>query len=343
MARRWVIDEASMTNPILIEITRGELVESVHTGALAVSRPNGELLLSIGNIHRPVYPRSAVKAFQAIPVFETGAADALEFSDADIALACASHSGTEAHVSRASDILSRAKLSERDLGCGAHMPMGEETMRRLLQSGTVPNQLHNNCSGKHAAMVGTCAHCGNPVAGYTDVTHPHQQRIAQVLADVMGDGFDARCYGIDGCSAPNWAVPLKDLANGFAKLATGEGLSKDRAKISQRIMRACWAAPEMVAGPGRLDTTVMTELPGRVFTKTGAEGVYCGAFPELGLGFALKIDDGNPRASMAVAEWLIRHLIPAAPAFDALGPMKNWRGTRVGDIRTAEALTRRAG
>jgi L-asparaginase II len=329
-----------MTNPILIELTRGPLVESVHTGAIALALPNGELKLSIGNVSRPIYPRSAIKAFQVIPVFETGAADALALSDADIALACASHNGTETHAARANAILKRARLTEAALGCGAHMPMGDDATRLMIRAGGVPGPLHNNCSGKHAAMVGTCVHCGDPVAGYTDVSHPHQQRIARVLSDLLGDGFDASRVGIDGCSAPNWASPLKDLARAFARFTTGEGLAKDRAAIAQRVMSACFAAPDMVAGAGRLDTLVMEALPGRVFLKTGAEAVYCGAFPELGLGFALKIDDGNTRASKAAVEWLIRSMIGNAPAFGELGPIKNWRGTHVGDIRAGEALDR---
>ena len=331
-----------MPNPILIELTRGPLVESVHTGAIAVARPNGELQLSIGDVARPIYPRSAIKAFQAIPVFETGAADALGYADADIALMCSSHSGTEAHASRAGSMLKRAGLTEADLGCGAHTPTNDDAANHMLRAGQHPTQLHNNCSGKHAAMVGTCAHCGDPVAGYTNIVHPHQQRVTRVLSDMLGDGFDARRVGIDGCSAPNWASPLADLARAFARFTTGEGLSVERGQIAQRIMRACFAAPNMVAGPGRLDTLVMDRLPGKVFLKTGAEGVYCGAFPELGLGFALKIDDGNARASKAVTEWLIGSMLKHTIDFGEIGPIKNWRGTHVGDIRAADALKRGA-
>jgi L-asparaginase II len=327
-----------MSNPILIELTRGGLVESVHRGSIAVARPNGELTLAVGDLSRPVFPRSAIKAFQMIPVIETGAAEAMDLSDADIALACASHSGTTAHTSRAAAILSRINLTERALECGVHVPTNADAARSLVLLHAEPSQLHNNCSGKHAAMVGTCVHCKDPVAGYTYVSHPHQQRIAKVLSEIIGAGFDVHRYGIDGCSAPNWAIPLKDLARGFASFATGDGLGADRARITQRIMRACWMAPEMVAGPGRLDTRVMQALPGQVFLKTGAEGVYCGAFPDLGLGFALKIDDGNARASTAVTEWLVRRFVPTAPALGELGPMKNWRGLQVGDIRTAAAL-----
>jgi L-asparaginase II len=329
-----------MTNPILIELTRGPLIESAHTGALVVARSNGETILTLGDVIRPVYPRSAIKAFQVIPVFETGAVDALEFTDADIALACASHAGTPAHTQQAASILARARMTEAALGCGVHVPSNGDAANQLVREGIKASQLHNNCSGKHAAMVGTCAHCGDDVGGYTDISHPHQQRIARVLADMIGDGFDARRFGIDGCSAPNWAIPLKDLARGFARLATGDNLASDRAGIGRRIMQACWAAPEMVAGPGRLDTNVMKALPRQVFLKTGAEGVYCGAFPELGVGFALKIDDGNARASTAVTEWLIQHFVPNTPSFDALGPIKNWQGTHVGDIRAAGALMR---
>jgi L-asparaginase II len=329
-----------MSNPVLVELTRGRLVESVHTGAIALARPNGEMVAQAGDVDRPIFPRSAVKALQAIPLIESGAADRFGFGDRELALACASHSGTSEHAELASTMLARAGRSADDLACGAHDPMHDASAKALFKSGQRPTALHNNCSGKHAGMVATCAHCGEPIAGYLDVRHPHQQRIARVFHDFCGDGFDAKRFGIDGCSAPNWAIPLRHLARAFAVFTTGDGLSSDRRRVTQRITQACLREPMMVAGPGRLDTTAMTALAGRVFMKTGAEGVYCGAIPDLALGFAVKIDDGNKRASEAIVEALVGRLLPAAPALGAIGPIRNWVGTEVGQTRVASILMR---
>lgn len=330
-----------MSNPVLVELTRGGLVESVHTGALAVARPNGEVVVAIGDLARPIFPRSAVKAIQAIPVIETGAADRYEFGAREIAIACASHSGTPAHADLAASMLSRAKLDAAALGCGAHDPIHELSAKEMFKAGKTPTALHNNCSGKHSGMVCTCAHCGDPVQGYLDVNHPHQQRIARVLADFCGDGFDIRRYGIDGCSAPNWAIPLRHLAKAFAQIVTGDGLTSVRRATCERITAACMAHPDMVAGPGRMDTEAMTALGGKLFMKTGAEGVYCGGFPALGIGFALKIDDGNKRASEAVTCGLIRYLLGTSQwTGTALGPINNFTAKHVGDIRLSDAARR---
>jgi L-asparaginase II len=329
-----------MTNPVLIELTRGALVESVHTGALAIARPNGETVLSIGDIRRPIFPRSAVKAFQAIPLLETGAADAYGFGNREIALACASHSGTPEHADLAASMLARAGRDASALGCGAHAPMHEDSAFALRQSGKQPTTLNNNCSGKHSAMVATCVHCGDDITGYLRLDHPHQVRIAKTLSEMTGAPITAHNAGIDGCSAPNWAIPLANLAQGFAAFVTGDGLPKSRAAHTRRIATACMAEANLVAGPGRLDTLAMTALKGRVFMKTGAEAVYCGGFPELGLGFALKIDDGNGRASEAAMEALLQHFFGSSAAFGKLGPIRNWHQTETGSIRQGTALAR---
>lgn len=329
-----------MNNPILVELTRGGMVESVHTGAVMLARPNGESVLSLGDVGRPVFPRSAVKALQAIPLIETGAADRYGFGDAEIALACASHSGTEAHANLARAMLAAAKCGADDLACGAHVPMHEASARALAVTNTAPSTLHNNCSGKHSGMVCTCAHVGDPVTGYLDIRHPHQQRIANALHDFCGDGFVAERYGIDGCSAPNWAIPVQHMAKAFAVYISGHGLTPARRNVTERIAKACMERPDMVAGPERLDTTAMSALPGKVFMKTGAEGVYCGAFPEHGLGFALKIDDGNKRAAEAIVAGFIQHFYSRAGTFGALGVTNNWRGIETGETRLAADLFR---
>lgn len=329
-----------MTNPVLVELTRGGLVESAHMGTLVLARPNGEHIIALGDIARPIFPRSAIKALQALPLIETGAAERYGFGDAEIAIACASHSGTAAHADLVASMLASAKLDASALACGAHAPTHEASARALAAADGQYTALHNNCSGKHSGMVCTCAHVGDPVQGYLDVRHPHQQRIAQVLADFCGDGFSASRYGIDGCSAPNWVIPVAHLAKAFAAYITGDGLTPTRRAATERIAKACMARPDMVAGPERLDTLAMTALPGKMFMKTGAEGVYCGAFPAHGLGFAVKIDDGTKRGAEAVVSGLIQHFYPAANVFGALGTTRNWVGIETGATRLSGDLSR---
>jgi L-asparaginase II len=327
-----------MTNPILIEVTRGPLVESWHRGAIAVAAPSGALALQLGDIERPVYPRSAIKALQALPLLETGAADRFGFGAPEIALACGSHAGTEKHAGLAAAMLVRAGLGTDDLHCGAHPPLGAAAAAALIAEGSEPTQLHNNCSGKHAGMLATAVHMREPTAGYWEAHHPVQQRIHRVLAEIAGVPLGADVQGVDGCSVPNWAMPLSVLARTFARLGTGAGMGEERRSALRRILAACWENPELVAGRGRADTVVMRALPRQVFMKTGAEGVYCGAFPELGLGFALKIDDGGKRAAAGTAMALVERFYPAARGLMPLGAIKTWWGVEVGAIRSAPAL-----
>jgi L-asparaginase II len=327
-----------MANPILIEATRGPLVESWHRGAIAIAAPSGALVLQLGNVDRPVYPRSAVKALQALPLVETGAADRFGFTPAEIALACGSHAGTEKQAGLAAAMLVRAGLSPDDLHCGAHAPLGAAAAAALIAEGVAPTQLHNNCSGKHAGMLATAVHMQEPTAGYWDAGHPVQQRIRLALEEISGVPLGADVQGVDGCSVPNWAMPLSVLARTFARLVAGEGLAPERRQALERILAACWENPELVAGRGRADTVVMRALPRQVFMKTGAEGVYCGAFPELKLGFALKIDDGTKRAAAGTAMALVERFYPAARGLMPHGPIKTWWGVEVGAIRSSESL-----
>jgi L-asparaginase II len=329
-----------MSNPVLIEVTRGALVESTHTGSIAIARADGSLALSLGDVARPVFPRSSIKSIQCLPLIESGAADHFNFTRADIALACASHVGTDRHASLAAEMLQKTGLGEADLGCGVHAPLGAAAAKALWRSGREPSQLHNNCSGKHAGMLATAKHLGEELDGYWLPDHPVQQRIHNIMSDLSGLPLSRDVMGIDGCSVPTWALPLSTLAGMFARLVTGTGLSAARAAAYSTIMSACWAEPELVAGPGRADSVVMRKLPGRVFMKTGAEGVYCGGFPELGIGFALKIDDGTTRASAGTAMALVERIIPEAPDMMHRNVLTSWRGIEVGTIRTAAALER---
>ena len=327
-----------MRNPILIELTRGALVESAHSGALAVARATGEVVAAVGNVAAPVFPRSAIKPLQAIACLESGAADRFGFGTREIALSCASHSGTPAHTALALSVLRHAGLTPEALACGVHEPTDPATARALIRSGGAPSPLHHNCSGKHAAMLATAVHKGEPTDGYWRPEHPVQVRIATVLEDLTGCRLGPDVRGIDGCSVPNWAIPLSGLAQAIARLATGAGLSGARALACRRIAGAWSAHPDLVAGPGRLVTLAMERLPGQLLLKSGAEGVYCGALPERGLGFALKIDDGAQRAAEAVAVQLIARFHPDVASLGPPAQLTNWRGVEVGRMRASQDL-----
>ena len=263
-----------MANPVVVEATRGERIESSHRGAGAVVDADGRAVMAFGDVERAVYPRSAVKALQALPLIESGAADRLGLSDEEIALACASHSGSDDHVATARAMLAKAGRDEGALECGVHWPLGEAEARALARSGRTPNALHNNCSGKHAGFICLSCAMGVEPKGYVAPDHAVQREVAAAIAATTGARLSEAMRGVDGCAIPAYAVPLIALARGFARLGTGEGLSPARRKAAARIRSAIAAYPSTVAGKGRFDTEVMSLLGAAVFTKGGAEGVF---------------------------------------------------------------------
>ncbi|UIJ72801.1 asparaginase [Aurantimonas sp. HBX-1] len=329
-----------MANPVLVEVTRGGMVESFHRGAFALVDGEGRLVAAAGDVDRTVFPRSAIKVFQAIPLIETGAAAAFRLTPAELALACASHSGEDGHVRLAAAMLAKAGLDESSLECGCHWPFDAPVARELARRGETPTALHNNCSGKHAGFLCTAVHRGEDTKVYVGRDHPVQVRARAAIEDLVGQALTIDACGIDGCSIPTFAAPLKGFAHGFAKLVTGEGISPQRAAAGRSLIDACMAHPWEMSGTGRFCETLMTAAPGRVFAKTGAEGVFCGALPDLGLGFALKIDDGATRASEALAAAVIARALrredaDLAATFDGLGrrTLHNWEKVEVGEIR----------
>ena len=333
-----------MLNPVLVEVTRGSRVESRHRGAVAVCDADGGLALGLGDIDTPVFPRSAVKALQALPLVESGIADRFGLSAAELALACASHSGEDAHVACAAGMLAKAGLGPAALECGAHWPMSDIAARALASSGAQPSALHNNCSGKHAGFL--CLACGMDAdrRGYVGADHPVQREVKAVIGSLTGTAPDEKQRGIDGCSIPTYAVPLRALALGFARFGAGLGMGPKRAAASARLRTAVAAHPFLVAGTGRFDTDIMTLLGARAFTKTGAEGVFCACFPELGLGVALKCDDGAARAAQVMLACIIAKYLPLAPReSEALAAftrprLRNWNGLETGHLAPAPAL-----
>jgi L-asparaginase II len=331
-----------VTNPVLVEVTRGGAVESRHRAAAVVVDASGRTVLSVGEVDVPVFPRSAVKALQALPLIESGAADRYGLTDAELALACASHSGEPAHVATAAGMLAKAGLDAACLECGAHWPSGEAAGRAL--AGQAPTPLHNNCSGKHAGFLCLACHEGVDPAGYVRAGHPIQERVRASLEEATGVAHGEANRGTDGCSIPTYAVPLTALARAFARFGTGEGMGPGRAEAAARLRRAAAAYPDMVAGTGRFDTRIMGALGERAFTKTGAEGVYCAALPEVGLGIAVKCDDGAGRAAEAVVAVLIGRYLPLsgaqADAVEAAArpTLRNWNGIEVGAVRPVGPL-----
>ncbi len=328
-----------MANPVICEVTRGNVVESRHRGSVAVVDADGVSVLAIGDVERPVFPRSAVKVIQALPLVESGAADAFSFGDRELALACASHFGEPAHADLAKSMLARAGLSMDDLECGAHWPAKSSATRKLARQGGSPCPLHNNCSGKHSGFLCTCVHLGIDFPGYTGRDHAFQRELTGVMEEVTGTAHAVDNCGIDGCSIPTHAVPLRNLALGFARMATGAGLSAQRAEAAQRLFKACTAEPFFVEGTDGPCTALLKTGRGELFAKNGAEGVYCGAMPSLGLGMAVKCDDGSMRAAVsvftAVAARMLRDVADVGPALAAMAnkPLLNRNGWTVGEVR----------
>ena len=332
-----------MDNPVLVEVRRGALVESRHCGRLAIVDADGRLVLALGDVEAPVFGRSAVKALQALPLVESGIADRLGLTPAEIALACASHNGEAAHVATARGMLAKAGEDESVLECGPQWPERRADVAALDRAAQGPGAIHNNCSGKHAGFV--CLACGLGVEprGYVAAAHPVQEAVRQALSDVTATPLDADNRGIDGCSIPTFAIPLKNLAFGFAKFGTGEGLAPERAKAARRIRRAVAANPFLVAGTHRFCTDVMSAFGERAFVKTGAEGVFCATFPDSGFGVALKIDDGGTRASeavmAAVAERMLGDASRKVLSRWADAEIRNRNGWTVGRVRASDGLT----
>jgi L-asparaginase II len=338
-------------NPVLVQALRGSAVESLHRGALAVVDSSGAVHTALGDIDRPIFPRSAVKVLQALPLVASGAAQQLGLTDEELALACASHGGEAEHAATAARMLAKAGVDVQALECGAHWPYFDGAIKSMAAAGEQPSALHNNCSGKHSGFV--CLGCvmaqGQDrrafLKGYVKPDHPVMREVSAALQNTTGFDLRHAAVGTDGCSIPTFAIPLRKLAHAFAKVATGQGLSATDAAAAKRLRQAVARAPFMVAGTGRFDTRVMQLLGERVFCKVGAEGVYCAALPEQGLGVAIKVDDGNnARAAEVVMASIIARLVRLADEERSLInglsdlSLRNWNGIEVGRLQAAAAL-----
>lgn len=330
---------ATRANPVLVEVTRADMVESRHRGSAVIVDTRGKIAASWGDHAAAVYPRSAVKPLQAIPLVESGAAEAFGLGDAEIALACASHAGETRHVETVATWLGRIGLGVGDLECGPNWPMNEDAARALAARGQTPTAIHNNCSGKHAGFLTTAVHLGEKIEGYVRLEHPAQQRILGTLEAMCGLDLGSAPRGIDGCAIPTIAIPLENLALGMARFGAPDALSDSRAAACRRIAGAMTAEPFMVAGTGRYCTEVLRATGGAALIKTGAEGMFCAALPQYGLGVALKCDDGATRAAEIMLSAVLRHIgvlddtMEAALAGRITAPVTNRNGQQVGDVR----------
>ena len=324
----------------MIECTRGGSVEAHHVVDVALVDPDGVLVESWGAVDGVVYPRSAIKPIQVLPLFETGVADAIQTADAEIAVACASHSGQHEHVNTVRTWLARCDLGEDDLECGAHLPWHEQSAHALLREGRPPGQIHNMCSGKHTAFLVTAATLGEPTDGYVKRDHPVQRRVSAAIADMLGWDLTKSPWALDGCNIPTVGVPLYALARGAARVADPSSIADSaRRSAITRVRAAVAAEPFMLGGDGRVCTAIVRSAGDTVLVKISAEGVFFAALPTLGLGLALKVRDGAFRAAdVAIASLLDRLELLDDRQADELStylatPLKNWRGFEVGVIR----------
>ncbi|MCC5971048.1 MAG: asparaginase [Pararhodobacter sp.] len=319
----------------MVEIWRGEQLESLHSGHAVICDATGAVVESWGNPQAVIYPRSSCKMIQALPLLESGAGAAL--SDTQLALACASHQGARAHVTAVERWLADLGLGEGDLRCGAHEPSDRVERNRLICTGDAACQLHNNCSGKHAGFLMLNTHLGGD-AEYVEPDHPVQRAVRTAFEEVTLE--DSPGYGIDGCSAPNFACTVGGLARAMAAFAGADDSGGARQKAMVRLRDAMMRHPEMVAGEGRACTELMRAMGDGAAIKTGADAVFVAILPRQKLGIALKIADGGTRgAEAAIVALLARAgvLDPAHPAARKRlgGPQTNWRGKVTGEVRLA--------
>ena len=324
---------------LVIECSRGAAVESVHLVDAAIVDAAGKLVEAWGDIERFVYPRSAVKSIQALPFLESGAADEIAATDAEIALACASHNGQTAQVVAVRQWLKRTGLGEAHLECGGHLPYHTESAEACIRRGEPGLPVFNMCSGKHSAFLVTAKILGEETKNYIARDHPVQQRVAAAIREMTGWDIARSPWAVDGCSIPTIGLPLHALARGAANIADASAQPPARQAAIARIRAAIAAEPFMIAGDGRACTDIISALGANAFVKFGAEGVFFAPLFSLGFGLALKVRDGATRAADTAIVSLLHTLrLLDSAAEDKLAgylatTLENWRGTPVGSVR----------
>ncbi|KIE52667.1 MAG: hypothetical protein MB55_07695 [marine actinobacterium MedAcidi-G3] len=315
-----------MNDPLVVEVTRGLTVESIHLVDIALVDSTGKLVEGWGEPSRPTLPRSALKPIQATPLVTEGVADAENLTTEQLAVACSSHNGESRHVQVVDRWLELMGFSHAVLECGAHAPSHPQAAQDLMLAGITPDSRHNNCSGKHTGFVAMARHLDAGVSGYISPSHPVMNRlVTPAVEDFCRIGLSAQTPGVDGCGAPVWSIPLSHLAGGWSQLRSrGSG---------KRLLQAMVEEPFLVAGTDRACTRLMESAEGDAAVKTGAEGVFCGVDLRAGFAFALKARDGQARAAEKAAEWVLDRL----GSIDFAEPtiLQNWAGTAVGEVRVS--------
>jgi len=326
----------------LVEVTRGNDIECSHFGSVAVVDGAGRLLYRAGDPDFLTFTRSTIKPFQAAPFLRAGGPERFGYGEDEVALLCASHSGEAMHTERVDRMLHKAGCDEHHLRCGCHIPMRYGANDRVPADAEF-SQLHNNCSGKHAGFLAYCVQHGQPLDGYLDPAHPLQRAVRRAVAHFAGMAEGDLKAGTDGCSAPNYALPLSRLALAYARLAQGNS-DREYGDALGRLYRAMTAHPELVSGTGRNDLAFMQTAPGDWVAKIGADGVQVIGVRSAGLGIAIKVADGNMRALYTAAVAVLQQLgLVAEPAASPLAPwlrpqLDNFMGLHTGEVRAVLRL-----
>ncbi|HHV99890.1 MAG TPA: asparaginase [Clostridiaceae bacterium] len=323
----------------LVEVIRGNTVESIHKGDVAIVNSKGEIIHELGNAGRVAFFRSAGKPLQAIAALETGIVEEYGLGLNEIAIMVSSHSGEQEHIRTIKGMMEKTGINEDMLKCGVHEPVNREAARQLALAGESPTRLHCNCSGKHIGLIAASKLKNADVQGYHLESHPIQKDIKNIISEFCNVDLEEMETGIDGCSLPIYAVPLKNMALSYANLCDAEFNKGKYSKSQNYVISAMTMYPEMVAGKGRLDTEIMRNFGDRVISKMGAEGIYCAGIIGKNIGIAIKIDDGNSRAvGPAIIDILIQMKIIDKSEAEALinfwkPPVVNHNKVTVGKIR----------
>ncbi|UOF01644.1 asparaginase [Bdellovibrio reynosensis] len=328
-------------NPLIVEVTRGAVVESSHQVIGVVVDETGATKNFWGQPAFLTYPRSGIKMLQAIPFVESGAVDKFGLSDKHIALACASHKAEKDHLTALTEWMDKTGIKESNFICGPHLPYDENAAHEMLRKNQKPTVLCNNCAGKHSAIMSTCLHLGEDIAGYDKFDHPAQKRLRKILTETMKVDHSKVVYASDGCGIPTYAVTVQQMAVGMSTFINPKETPARKLAVD-RIIRAVSAQPFYLAGSDHFVTSVIEKTQGRAIIKGGAEGIYCGFLTDKKLAFAVKASDGGARAAqVATAAILLNYGGLNADEFKALSKhtqptVTNWRGDVVGQIRIAK-------
>jgi L-asparaginase II len=334
----------TMSTP-LVSVSRGELVESLHRGHIAVVDSRGKVLWQAGNPMYVTYFRSSAKPLQVLPIIESGAVDRYAINDRELTVMAASHHGEDCHVEAVMSILGKIGLEESCLKCGVHMPTNRMQAARLVKEGISVTPVYNNCSGKHAGMLAYAMHNGYPIDNYLDRENPVQVNMWKAVAEVSGLPPEKVVRGVDGCGVVVFGMPIANMAYAYARLADPGALPECFRDPAQRMTSAMIEYPEMIGGSSDFGSNLMRNCGGTVFAKGGAEGLFCVGVPRLGIGIAVKIEDGGSRGLQTSVMEVLRLLDIAGPEMlneeqtSVVAPIRNCRKEVVGEITPCFELT----